>query len=186
MGEGARRHRRETMKSLMVEAGASPARLRFERAMGPTLSMLVVAGIALVVVGVVVGGALVWLGLAVFVGALALGAAVGWNRVRLIDKVRWQDGTVTFRTVEPGDVGENGQRVVCEVELNPPPRAARVATTVGPLDVERLVVGATMRCQFDRAEFPVVLRAFPYAASDAPLPSGRALAFRKAQRSPEG
>ncbi len=180
MGENARRGRRETVRSLMLEAGASPARLRFERATGPTLRVLVIAGIALAVVGIVVGGGLLWVGLAVFVGAGFLGAAVGWNRLRLIDKVRWQDGTVTFRTVEPGDVGERGQRVVCEVEMNPPRRTARLAATVGPLDVERLVVGATMRCQIDRAEFPVVLRAFPYAASDAPLPSGRELAFRKA------
>jgi hypothetical protein len=54
-----------------------------------------------------------------------------------------------------------------------------VAATIGPLDAERLVVGATMRCQINRLDFPIVFRAFPYAASDAELPSGRELIFIK-------
>jgi hypothetical protein len=95
MGESMRRERSANVKQLLVEAGASPARLRVERAMGPTLIALVVADIALIVVG----GALTWLGLAALATSLAVGAAVGWNRLRTIDKVRWVNGN---RHVSPG------------------------------------------------------------------------------------
>ena len=122
MDESARRDRRENVKRLLLEAGVSPARIRAERVLAKTLKLLTVVGIALSVVGIVVGGGLIWIGLALFVGAVVLVAAMGWNRLRVIDKVRWQDGTVTFRTVEPGDVGESGQRVDCEVELKPTAR----------------------------------------------------------------
>ena len=69
------------------------------------------------------------------VGVVVAVAATRVERAaRRSTRFRWQDGTMTLRTVEPGAVGEYGQRVVCEVELNPPPRLARVATTVGPMD----------------------------------------------------
>ena len=41
--------------------------------------------------------------------------------------------------------------------------------------------GATMRCIIDRIESPFLLRAFPYAEPNAPLPSGRELKFRRAK-----
>ena len=191
-----RRERRENVMRLKVEAGLSPGRAQAERVLAQTLRVLAVAGVAVLVVGLVapsVGlGRLVWIGLALSGGATVLVATHGWYALRVIDKVRWQDGTVTIRTVEPGDVGESGQHVVCEVELrpaarvvyeaglNPTARIARVATTVGPLDIQRLVVGATMRCRIDRAEFQYMLLAFPYAAPNAPLPSGRSLTFKRA------
>ena len=188
MGESARRDRRENVMRLKVEAGVSPARARAERVLGQTLRVLALAGVALIIVGIPVSAVLgvgvnrglVLIGLALAGGAVVLLAAMGWSAQHAIENVRWQYGTVTFRTVEPGHVGESGQHVVCEVELKPTARIARVSTTVGPLDTERLVVGATMRCILDRVEFPYVLRAFPYAAPDAPLPSGRELDFRRA------
>ena len=194
MGATERREQREIVRRITDEAGISPARRRTERALVQTLKVLTVAGIALLVVGIVVGDARVWIGgSALFLVAVVLVGVMGRQRLRRIDKVRWQDGTVTFRTVEPGDVEEDGQRVTCDVEINPTPRVvyetdlnpttrtARVYTTVGPLDTERLVVGATMRCIIDRIEFPFVLRAFPYAEPNATLPSGRELKFMKAQ-----
>jgi hypothetical protein len=48
-----------------------------------------------------------------------------------LDKVQRQDGTVTFRAVEPGGVDESGQRVDCEVELSPQRHITRVYPTVG-------------------------------------------------------
>jgi hypothetical protein len=120
------------------------------------------------------------IGLTTFaVGAIAM-ILLSWWRRRLFATVRWQEGTVTFRSIEPGDVGEDGQYVVCRITATPPVTVTRVATRVGPLDAERLVVGATMRCRFDRASTLAVLRAYPYAKPDAPLPSGRALKFHKA------
>jgi hypothetical protein len=173
VGHSARRERRENVRRLMAEAGASPALLQAQRVLAHTSRVLAFAGVALAVVGIVIGGKLLWIGLALAGSGFAAAAAIGWNALRVIDKVRWQDGTITIRTVEPGDVNEHGQRVVCEVELNPPARIARVATTVGPLDARQLVVGATMRCRIDRVEFSSVLHAFPYDAS------GRELAFRR-------
>jgi hypothetical protein len=196
VGKSARHDRRENVVRLKVEAGVSPARARAERVLGQTLRVLAVAGVALFIVGIFVvqfvGARLLLVGLALAGGAVVLLAAMGWSAQRAIETVRWQDGTVTIRTVEPGHVGESGQDVACEVELkptarvayeaalNPTTRIARLVTTVGPLDVERLVVGTTMRCIIDRAEFPCVLRAFPYAAPNVPLPSGRELGFRRA------
>ena len=194
MGATDRREQRETVRRVSEEAGIGPARRRTERVIVQTLKVLIVAGIALFVVGLVVGDPRVWIGgSALVLGAVVLVGVMGRQRLRRIEKVRWQDGTVTFRTVEPGDVEEHGQRVTCDVEINPKPRmvyeadlnpttrAARVFATVGPLDTERLVVGATMRCIIDRIEFPFVLRAFPYAEPNATLPSGRELTFMKAK-----
>jgi hypothetical protein len=65
----------------------------------------------------------------------ASGAGTGynsWRKRRLIAKVRWLDGTVTFRMVEPGGVGDDGRYVVCRVTLGPPTKITRVVTTVGP------------------------------------------------------
>ncbi|CNK86047.1 Uncharacterised protein [Mycobacterium tuberculosis] len=65
----------------------------------------------------------------------------------------------------------------CEIELSPPRPFSSVYTTVGPLDAERIVVGASMRCLIDRMESLTALRAYPYAQPGAPLPSGRELKF---------
>jgi hypothetical protein len=195
-----RRDRRDDMMRLRMEAGLSPGRARAEAVLGQALRVLLAAALVLLLVGLVgravlpsVGfGRLVSLGLALSGGAAFLLVVRGLYTLRVVKKVRWQDGTMTIRTVEPGAVGENGQRVVCEIELKPTPRVVyeadpnptaritRVATTVGPLDAQWLVVGVAMRCRIDRAEFEYVLRAFPYAAPDAPLPSGRSLTFRRA------
>jgi hypothetical protein len=70
--------------------------------------------------------------------------------------------------------------------LGPPAKYGpftRLYTTVGPLDTELLVVGATMRCLIDRMESLIALRAFPYAQPDAQLPSGRELKFFRAASS---
>ncbi len=159
------------------EAGISRAQWQIERIVAITLVVLSIVGLTLLFVG---EGALMWIGIALFVSATVALVTLSRIRGRSIEKVRWQDGTVTFRTVEPGDVDESGQRVDCEVELNPPRNFTRVYTTVGPLDAERIVVGATMRCLIDRMETLIALRAFPYAQPDAPLPSGRALKFFRA------
>ena len=99
---------------------------------------------------------------------------------RRAEKDRWHEGTITLRTVEPGPVGESGQRVDCEVALNPTGRITRAYTIAGPLDTSWLVVDATLRCLIDRYEF-IVVRAFPYAQPDASLPSGRELKFSRAK-----
>jgi hypothetical protein len=179
----------------MEEAGFSPAGWRAALVAAQTPRALAIAALVLLFVGFFVrpfvGFTVVWIGLALFGGAVVLGVATIPVR-RRIDEVRWQDGTVTIRTVEPGSVGESGQHVACEVELkptarvlyeatlNPTARIAQVSATVGPLDTERLIVGATMRCLIDHLDSRIVLRAFPYAQPHAPLPSGRELKFRKA------
>jgi len=43
------------------------------------------------------------------------------------------------------------------------------------------VVGAMMRCLIDRIGTRTVLRAFPYAPPNVPLPSGRELKFSRAK-----
>jgi hypothetical protein len=175
-----RRERRENAKRLLDEAGISRAAQRSQRVVFRALLALAILGIAAFVAGLIVNDGLVWIGLALFAGAVVFLFALGRARARKIEKVRWQDGTVTFRTVEPGDVGESGQHVECEVELNPTGRAIRVATTVGPLDTQWLAVGATLRCLIDRTDLFVVLRAFPYAQPEGPLPSGREVKFYRA------
>lgn len=65
-----------------------------------------------------------------------------------------------FRTVEPGDVGESGQRVDCEVVLSPQQSFTRVYTAVGPLDAEWIVVGAAMRYLVDGMQTLIALRVF--------------------------
>jgi hypothetical protein len=168
-------------------AEISRARQRNTRVLVRTVQVLALLGVALFVAGLAglagiagiapqFNGVLIWIGLALFVGCAVVMALMR----RKLKNVRWQEGTVRFRAVEPGLVGESGQQVVCEVELNPTGRITRVKTTVGPMDTQRLIVGATMRCLIDRYEF-IVLRAFPYARPDAPLPSGRELKFSKAR-----
>lgn len=175
--ENQKRDRRERRMRVREEAGISRAQWQVERVVAITLVVLCIAGITLGFVG---DGALMWIGIALFVAA-ALGLVTSSKiRGRSIEKVRWQDGTVTFRTVEPGNVGESGQRVDCEVELRPLQSFTRVYTTVGPLDAERIAVGATMRCLIDRMETLIALRAFPYAQPDVALPSGRELKFFRA------
>jgi len=117
--------------------------------------------------------------LALVVVAIAVVVAASWHRRHLIAKVRWVDGTVTFRSVEPGDVGENGQYVLCRVDVNPPADITHVATQVGPLDAERISIGGTMRCLIDRYNGIHVLRVYPYATPETQLPSGRVLKFHK-------
>jgi hypothetical protein len=141
-----------------------------------TLLLLAVLGVAVFVVGLVVGDGLVWIGLALFVGSAVLLSVVVWAMLRKVAKVRWQEGTVTFRTVEPveNDI-DYGWCVDCEVELNPTGRITWVhverASISGFALQEQLVVGATMRCLIDRME-NVAFRAFPSTAPDGvPLSS---------------
>ncbi|MCP9276934.1 hypothetical protein [Mycolicibacterium arenosum] len=133
--------------------------------------MLAVLGIAAFIAGVVVGGSLVWMGLALFAGSFIPLVVVVEVRERKIAKSRWQVGTVTFRTVEPGRVDEYGQEVVCEVTVNPTAPITRVAATIGLLDTQWLVVGATTRCVADPrpAVLPrVVLRRSPTPGTTPP------------------
>ncbi|OBF48589.1 hypothetical protein A5787_09745 [Mycobacterium sp. 852002-50816_SCH5313054-b] len=195
-----RRDRLEDMMRLRVEAGVSLGRARAEVVLGQALRAILAAGIVVLALGLVGAGVapsgglgrLVSIGLALSGVAAVLLVVRGLYSLHVVRKVRWQDGTVTIRRVQPGQVGENGQHVVCDVELkpnmpavyqagpNPTAQIIRVATTVGPLDSQWLVVGATMRCRIDRAEFEYLLRAFPYAAPNASIPSGRNLTFKRA------
>jgi hypothetical protein len=156
-----------------------------------TLRWLAVLGFAMFVVGCINDGPLdhripvnpallVSIGAAMIVSSAILGFMMVSARFRTIDEVRWQEGTVTFRTVEPGKVDKEFGRVrfSCEVELNPTARIARVGTWIVPPGPKRLVVGKTMRCLIDRVDIDVSLRVFPWVAAwDAPLPSGRELLF---------
>jgi hypothetical protein len=176
-GANPKRDRRERRMRVREEAGIGRAQWQVERIVAITLVVLCIAGLTLCFVG---DGALMWIGVALLVGAAVALVTLSKVRSRSIEKVRWQDGTITFRTVEPGNVGESGQRVDCEIELSPQQSFTRVYTTVGPLDAERIVVGATMRCLIDRMETLIALRAFPYAQPGAALPSGRELKFFRA------
>jgi hypothetical protein len=180
VGAGTWQQRREKTFRLLAEAGVSESQLRVEHAVAQVFKLLAVVGLAFIVAGFAGKGGLLWIGIALSVGSAVAVIAMGTYRLRSIEKVRWREGTITFRTVEPGPVHENGQQVVCEVEVSPPPYVLRMATTVGPMDIQRLIVGATMRCRIDRVGLPIVLRAYPYAEADAALPSGRELGFQKA------
>lgn len=179
VGESSSRGRTDNWLTLMEEAGVSLARRRFHLILLVALVTLAIAAVVLIIVGVFVNSLLIWVGAALSVIA-ALGlVGSSWRRRQLIDTVRWEPGTVTFRTVEPGSVGENGQYVECDVTTDPLTDIHRVATTIGPLDAERMHVGTTMRCLIDRASTFNVLRVFPYAAPDATLPAGRVLKFHR-------
>jgi hypothetical protein len=199
-----RRVQLENVMRLKLEAGVSPARARAEYVVARSALWLLLAEFVLMFVGIfgapfvvpsdAVGFVIVLLiviVMALLAGTVAL-LVVGYMRSeRVIDTVRWQDATITLRTVEPGQVSESGQSVECEVELRPTGRVAydagqrpaerivRVSTEVGPLDIQSFVVGTTMRCQIDRSE-QFFLRAFPNVASSAPLSSGRSLKFQRA------
>jgi len=167
-------------EGLMKEAGVSPWLRRFHMILWYVLLLLIILAVALTVIGIFVGGTLLEIGLPLLVSVVVLMVAATWHRRYLIAKVRWLAGTVTFRTVEPGGTGEDGQYVVCQVTVRPPTNITKVSTTVGPLDAQQLVAGATMRCLIDRNDGFKPLRVFPYAKPDAALPSGRVLKFRKA------
>jgi hypothetical protein len=164
---------------LMVEAGVSPVLRQLHRVVWYLMLLLVIATVALTVAAFFNIDLLVP-SFAAMLGTVVLILAASWHRRYLVRTVRWQEGTVTFRSVVPGDVGEDGQYVVCDVTIRPPSDITRVATQVGPLDAERLALGGTMRCLIDRNAGFRVLRVFPYATRDAPLPSGRMLKFHKA------
>ena len=106
--EDPKRDRRERRMRVREEAGISRAQWQVERIVAITLVVLSIVGLTLLLVG---DGALIWIGIALFVGAAVALVTLSRVRGRSIEKVRWQDGTVTFRTVEPGDVDESGQRV---------------------------------------------------------------------------
>ena len=165
---------------LMKEAGVSRGLRLFHQVVWWILLLLIVPAVVLLVVGFAVGGTTLEIGIPLLVIIVALMVAATGHRRHLIAKVRWLDGTVTFRTVEPGTVGDDGQYVVCQVTLRPSTHITRVATTVGPMDAQHLVVGATMRCLIDRNGSFRVLRVFPYAKAEHALPTGRVLKFHKA------
>lgn len=172
-GASKRDVRRENMVRLKIGAGMSPARARAERTTVQVLKLVLIAGAVLAMVGLVGDfvvpsldqSRLVVIGVALSVGAFALVIAMGVYSLRAIAKVRWLDGTVTIRTVEAGHVGEDGQRVVCEVEVKPhahlayepgpnsTPQIAWVATKAGPMDVQWLVVGATCAAESTAPSF---------------------------------
>ena len=175
-----KRARREARQRVEDDAGVSRAQMgRTKLVAGRTLVVLGVLGIAVFIVGLVFRHTTSWIwigGLALFGASVLPIFAMAVDEMRKIEKVRWQEGTVTFRTVEPGNRTEDGWYVDCEVELNPTGRITRVYGCIGYLGRKRLVVGATMRCLIDRTE-AVALRAFPWAEPDAPLPSGDDLLF---------
>lgn len=179
MGEDDTQGRAQHWLTLMEEAGVSRARRRLHALLWLGLVLLAIVAVGLIVVGIFVDYTLIGVGVALsFCAAFGL-VVSSWRRKRLIAGVRWEEGTVTFRTVEPGSVGENGQYVECNITVHPALDIRRVATTIGPLDAERMHVGTTMRCLIDRAATFNVLRVFPYAAEDATLPSGRVLKFHR-------
>jgi hypothetical protein len=163
-------------KQLMVEAGVSPRLRRIHETLWLVLLLLFAVTVVLIVGGVVaavfVGPIPLLIAIALFAGVVASMIATTLHRNQLIAGVRWQEGTVTLQTVEPGRVGEDGQYVVCQVTVRPPIEITRVATTVGPMDVQHLVAGTTLRCFIDRNDGFEVLHVVP--------PSGRALKFHKA------
>lgn len=176
-----KRERRASLLRVRDEAGVNPAqRGRTSLVVFRTLLMLGALGIPVFIVGLVLRHTTSWIwigGLALFFGDFVLICAWLVADDRKIEKVRWQEGTVTFRTVEPGRETDYGPYYDCEVELNPTGRITWVHTDKEVWGLEerrrkRLVVGATMRCLIDRTEV-VALRAFPWAEPDAPLPSSR-------------
>jgi hypothetical protein len=165
---------------LMEEVGIGPMRRLFHFFLWAASILLAIVAIVTTVVGLFVGVSMLEITFALITAAVVLILVTTWWRRHLVRKVRWVEGTVTFRTVEPGETSEDGQYVECRVVLNPPSSITRVATRIGPLDAERLALGGKMRCRIDRLETFRFLRVFPYAPPDAPLPYGRELKFRKA------
>ena len=166
--------------NLMEEVGVSRMLRCFHVVLWAASMLLAAVAVVTTVVGIFVGVSMLKITFTLIAAAVVLILATNWWRRYLVRKVRWVEGTVTFRSVEPGEMGEDGQHVECRVVLNPPSSITRVATRVGPLDAERLALGGKMRCRIDRLETLRFLRVFPYAPPDAPLPYGRELKFRKA------
>jgi hypothetical protein len=171
----------ERWSNLMAEAGVSRVWCRLHVVVWLLLVVIVIVAAVLTAVGFVFNS-LLSPGLILLTAAVAGLIVVALWRRFLVRAVRWQEGTVKIRKVEPGDVGENGQRVVCVVEAVPPLDTTRVATTVGPLDAERLMLGGTMRCLIDRADTIsiTVMKVYPYASAQATLPAGREVKFCRA------
>jgi hypothetical protein len=165
---------------LMEEVGISPLWRAFHFVLWAASMLLAAIAVVTAVVGIFVGVSMLEITFALITAAVVLILATNIWRRHLIRKVRWVEGTVTFRTVEPGETSEDGQYVECRVTIRPPSTVTRVATRIGPLDAERLSIGGTMRCLIDRLETTKFLRVFPYAPHDAPLPYGRMLKFHKA------
>lgn len=163
---------------LMSEAGAGTVTIVVHMLVLLALVGAAIAGVGLVITSFVVHiDELFVIGTVLVLASIALMFVASWVRKLRMGKVRWLEGTITLRTVEPGAVGEDGQSVVCEVTVKPLSRNIRMRTTVGPLDTPHLVVGTTMRCRVDRAAATLSLRAYPYARHDSVLPSGRELDF---------
>jgi hypothetical protein len=201
--------RQEMLRRVLMDAGVRPLWWQVNRVIVRVLVVLRFAGKALVIVGVVAvvvgGNDWVWIaigGFALFLVAFSGILVLAWVWRRRTDKVRWQDGTVTFRTAEHGQKGQfHGQGfpyVICDVEINATPRVtdeadpnptthtARVSWSKSKAwdqtNVKGVVVGATMRCLFDRLDGGFggpVLRAFPQAGPNAALPSGPEIKFWK-------
>jgi hypothetical protein len=182
-----KRRLREARKRVEDEAGVSAAPVGRTSIVVVFRSLLAVGllGMAVYTVGLVLPHPPSWMGiggLALFFGGFV--SMFAWiiagalknslKDLRNIEKVRWQEGTVTFRTVELGKQTEDGWYVECQVELNPTGRIIQVYADVTPLHIRRVVIGATMRCLIDRTE-EVAFRAFPYAKTDAPLASDNQL-----------
>jgi hypothetical protein len=194
--EGHKHARREALNRVEQEAGVSPAQLRAQKArrgptkrfMDRTMLILPVLGIAVFIAGLVLRHTTSWIwigGLALFFLGFVPTAAWMVDFHRKVEKVRWLEGTVTFRTVEPGanyegSQGDSDRYYDCEVELTPTGRITWVHAdnVFGRRETTRkgIVVGATMRCLIDRTE-QVAFRAFPWAEPHAPLPSGKKLLF---------
>ena len=169
--------------SLMAEAGVSPGLRRFHTVLWYVLLLLSVALAVLVVVGLLRRRHRCVVGLALFGSAAVVMVAAFMHRQYLIAKVRWLDGTVTFHTVEPAGVGEDGQYVVCQIALRPPTNHLTLASrrrsdrwtlstwsSVPPCAASSTVPTVSRCCAFD-----------PYAKPDTAIPfwPGR-LQFHKA------
>lgn len=165
---------------LMKEVGISPVWRGLHFVLWAASMLLAAVAVVTTVVGIFVGVSMLEITFTLIAAAVVLILVTTWWRRHLIRKVRWVEGTVTFRTVEPGETSEDGQYVTCRVDLRPPSNITRVATRIGPLDAERLALGGKMRCRIDRLETVKFLRVFPYAPPDAPLPYGHEWKFHKA------
>ena len=165
---------------LMEEVGISPLWRGFHFVLWAASMLLAAIAVVTAVVGIFVGVSMLEITFALITAAVVSILATNWWRRYLVRKVRWVEGTVTFRAVEAGETTEDGQYVVCRVTIRPPSNITRIATRIGPMDAERLALGGTMRCLIDRLGTFTFLRVFPYAPHDAPLPYGRMLKFRKA------